>query len=126
MRISGAIPRCADNGTRRWTTTPAGARRCSICGRAQREIWAALRRDAAPGSTTFVLSHGALGRTLLGTALGLEPSMFRDDHYEFGNADLVKASHFGGGANATTEQERRASASGRLGRARRQWDVAAL
>ena len=33
--------------------------------------WAALRRDAAPGSTTFVLSHGALGRTLLGTALGL-------------------------------------------------------
>ena len=30
--------------------------------------WAALRKDAAPGSTTFVLSHGALGRTLLGPA----------------------------------------------------------
>ena len=68
--------------------------------------WAALRRDAAPGSTTFVLSHGALGRTLLGTALGLEPSMFRDDHYEFGNADLVEVEWAPGEERATRWRKR--------------------
>ena len=31
----------------------------------------------------------------------------QDERYGFGNSDFVKAAHFGGGANASTEQERR-------------------
>ena len=43
---------------------------------------------------------------MLGTALGLEPSMFRDDHYEFGNADLVEVEWAPGEERATRWRKR--------------------
>ena len=87
-------------------TTPGGANPLlDLWARAQGN-WVALRERAAPGSTTFVLSHGALGRCMLGTALGLEPGMFRDDTYEFDNAGVAEVEWAPGAPVATRWRKR--------------------
>ncbi|KAL1510562.1 hypothetical protein AB1Y20_006863 [Prymnesium parvum] len=50
--------------------------------------WAAVR--AGKSRCSFIMAHGALGRCMLGTALGLEPISFNEPSFEFENAALVE------------------------------------
>tara|TARA_B110001452_G_scaffold90077_2_gene73997 strand:- start:58 stop:804 length:747 start_codon:yes stop_codon:yes gene_type:complete len=71
--------------------------------------WDALRKE--PAGLTFVMAHGALGRCMLGTALGLPPASFRDPVYDFVNAACVEIEWEEGEPAATRWRSRYPAAS---------------
>lgn len=97
-RLKEEIAATEPDGWNTWKTSPHAYRTPSgaaplldLWERAARN-WEIIRADANErgAGCVLIVAHGALGKAMLGSALGLAPTIFTDAAYNFANAQCVE------------------------------------